>query len=246
MGRKTVFLYPPAVLDDAIDKLSNSEFEVLRCKNHEKLARWLVKEPESIVFINLDEALKEPEWEAWIRARGDVSRLGILTYNDNQALKAKYLMGIGLGAGFVVLKIGAAQAAQILLKTLEANEARGQRKYLRSKPWPGAAEYNIASGSDIERGPIHDVSVVGMTVSFVGAAPPQKGAKLRGIQLSLKGQRLTVDAVVFGQREDPNLGLIHILVFDPASMDDIKRDKIRSYVRRSLQESFEAELAALI
>jgi hypothetical protein len=246
-GKKVIFLYPPAVLDDVIESISQREFEVLACKDHEKLARYLDKKPGALVFINIDQGMKEPEWEAWIKERMKVqggTSFGIITYNDNKMLAEKYLMSLGVSCGFIVMKVGAAKASEILLKMLEANEARGKRKYVRSNCWQSSAEYNVSMNGSLVRGPVLDISSVGMTVTFADCTPPKAGAKIRDIQLSLRGLRLTVDGIVYGARQDPQRGSIHILILDPASMDDVKRDKIRNYVRRSLQDCFEKELAS--
>jgi hypothetical protein len=247
-GRKVIFLYPPTVLDDVVDALAQHEFEVYTCKDHEKLGAYLTKHPGALVFVNIDMGMKESEWEDWLRRRvsiKDGTEFGIVTYNDNKALAEKYLMGVGVKCGFIVLKIGAAKAVDILLRTLEANEARGKRKYVRSSRWEANAEYNVELNGSMVRGQVLDISCVGMTLIFENCVPPKVGAKISDIQLSLHGARVKMDAIVYGTREMEGGAPVYILIFTPQSMDNLKRDKIRTYVRRSLQEAFEKELAAL-
>jgi len=247
-GKKVIFLYPPSVLDDVVDSLAQHEFEVYTCKDHDKLSAYLAKKPGALVFVNIDNGMKEAEWEAWLSRRVKApggTGYGIVTYNDNKNLAQKYLMDVGVTCGFIVLKIGVAKATEIVLKTLDANEARGKRRYVRSAPWPMNAEYNMNLNGSMVRGQIIDVSCVGMTVRCEGCSPPKAGSKLEDIQLSLHGTRLKVDAVVYGTRKSEGAEPIHILIFNPRTMDDVKRDKIRTYVRRSLQEAFEKELASL-
>jgi hypothetical protein len=247
-GKKVIFLYPPSVLDDVVDTLSQHEFEVYTSKDHEKLSAYLAKRPGALVFVNIDMGMKEGEWEAWLARRVKApggTGYGIVTYNDNKGLAQKYLMEIGVSCGFIVLKIGVAKTIEIVLKTLEANEARGKRRYVRSAPWPANAEYNVNVNGSMVRGPIIDISCVGMTLRFSGCTPPKAGAKLDDIQLSLHGTRLKMDAVVYGTRKADGGEPLHILIFNPRTMDDVKRDKVRTYVRRSLQDAFDKEIAAL-
>ena len=106
-GRKVFLLYPHSVIqDDLIYTLVQSEYEVYRLKDHNRALRILEKFPDSILFINIDERLDESEWEEYIRgiARNpalDSIRIGILSYNNNEELKKKYLMDIGITCGFI-------------------------------------------------------------------------------------------------------------------------------------------------
>ena len=60
-------------------------------------------------------------------------QIGILSYNEDRELAEKYLMDIGVQCGFIKLKLGLQESIAIILKTLEATEARGNRKYVRAK-----------------------------------------------------------------------------------------------------------------
>jgi hypothetical protein len=244
-GKKVIFLYPPSVIDEVVIELSRNEYEVYFSQNHARLAQYLDKRGDCLVFANIDTAQKESEWESWFRSRLTAKNgtgYGIVSYNENKALMQKYLMDIGLSCGFVILKIGAAKATATLLKTLEANEARGQRKYVRSAAGTPGAQTNVRIFGREMRGPIYDISVVGMSVALDGDPHIATGQKIADFQLNLKGNLLKASAVLYGTREDTMLGKLHIFIFDPASMNEDKRSKIRNYVRRSLQDVFDKEL----
>lgn len=244
-GKKVIFLYPPSVMDDVATELSRCEYEVYSARDHERLAPFLDSCGGCLAFVNIDAAQKESDWEAWFRARmaaGSGAGYGIVTYTENKALAQKYLMDIGLSCGFIVLKIGAAKAAAALLKTLEANEARGRRKFVRSQPGtPGATVNAHFLGRDL-RGSINDISSIGMSVHFEFDPRLQNGQRVEDFQLNLKGSLLSLSAILYGLRDDPERGLLHIFIFDPATMDDRKRDKVRAFVRRSLQDAFDKTL----
>lgn len=110
LGKKVFFLNPPPVLSEVVEDLAKREFEVYLARDHLRLARLLADEPAAIVFINIDDGLDEPGWEAYVRAlRGgektaDVG-VGILSMNEDKELMEKYLMDLQVPCGFVVVKI---------------------------------------------------------------------------------------------------------------------------------------------
>ena len=133
-GRKVFFLYPHSVLnEELLVEILENEYEIYCIRDHEAAARVAAAWPGSIVFVNIDEGLRELQWEAWIRHLIDApetasTRLGIMTYNPNPELAHKYLMELMIPCGFIQLKLGLAEGKRIILKTLEANEARGRRR----------------------------------------------------------------------------------------------------------------------
>ncbi len=247
-GKRVIFLYPPSVLNEIVVELSRREFEICFATDHHRLARYLHHHNDCLVFVNIDTAMKESEWDSWIRERQAEKNgvgYGIVTLNENKALAEKYLMNIGVSCGFVVLKLGSSKAIDILVRTLEANEARGLRKYIRSAPNPGQADFNVELHGNLERGHIHDISIVGMSVSFEVEPRLANGQKVEDFQLSLKGVRISLSAVVYGSRDEEGVGRVYIFIFNPTSLNEEKRDKIRGFVRRSLQDIFDKDLLIL-
>ena len=126
--------------------------------------------PGSIVFVNIDDTLNELQWEAWIHRlitdpATSSTKVGILTYNPDAELAKKYLMDMMLPCGFIQLKQGLAEGKRIILKTLEANEARGRRRYVRAQCTdPKKASFNVTVKGKFVTGAILDISVAGMTV----------------------------------------------------------------------------------
>lgn len=241
LGKKVLFLYPPPVLTDVVEELARREFEVYLISNHAKTGRYLASQPESIVFVNIDEGLEEPQWEAWIRQlrSSDATKgvgVGILSLNDDQELKNKYLMELQVPCGYVTLKLGASKSADILARTLEANEARGKRKFVRAMTMPGTTLCAANLDGDTLRGEIRDFSIAGMAVQFEGGAALKAGTVLRNLALTIKGGRISVDGVIVAHRnlastrsdEEPRASTV--IMFDPNSMDDAKREKLRSLI----------------
>lgn len=242
-GKRVFFLYPPPVLTDVVEELARQEFEVYLARDPKKIKRALREFPESILFINLDEGLTEPEWAAYVQElRADPATasvgLGVVCMNEDLALQAKYLMELQVPCGFVVLKIGAAKTAEILAKTLDANEARGRRRFVRALCAPGSALCVVEQDGETLRGELSDLSSAGMALRFEGGKSLRPGTMLRSLQLSVKGARVLADGFVAARREGED-SAAHVVMFDPKSLDDARRDKLRSLVCKINQNSMD-------
>jgi hypothetical protein len=244
LGKKIFFLYPPQVLTEVVEELAKLEYEVYLARDHERLRRALSQFPSSILFMDIDERLDEAGWEAYARAlRSELPLvgLGVVTLNDDAKLRELYLMGLQVQCGFVVLKLGAAKTAEILAKTLEANEARGRRKFVRAACGPGVGQCNVEIDGLTLRADLTDMSSTGMALRFQGEPSLRVGSVLKDIAISVKGQRLMVSGVVVIKREGPE-GPAHVVMFSPASLDDARRDKLRTLVCKINQSSMDRVL----
>ncbi|MBU0927849.1 MAG: hypothetical protein KKA67_08875 [Spirochaetes bacterium] len=247
-GRKVFFLNPPAVIGEVATALAEAEFEVYSTRDHAKLARFLRKEPECLTFINIDEGDDEGVWRNWMRTiREDQSSrgaaFGVITMLDDEDKRSFYLMDLGIECGFIVVKIGAAKTTEILLRMLEANEARGRRRYVRAACPPDATDFSCPTEDGVKRGWIKDLSSVGMSAAFVEGTTPKAGTRLKDLQLNLKGVRLILNGVVVGNHEAPGIGSISVVMFEPASVSEEKRVKLRAFIRKTLQSTMDKALS---
>jgi hypothetical protein len=247
LGKKVFFLNPHPVMSEVTEELAKREFEVYLVRDHEKLAKGLADMPDSIVFINIDEG--ESAWEDWVKKlRADERTasvgIGILTMNEDKELAQKYLMDLQVPCGFVVVKLGAAKTLEILVKTLEANEARGRRKFVRSACQQGAAQCIFTLDGRQIRAEVSDLSSAGMALSCGEADSFKPGSVIRSLQLAVKGSHVIADGFVVAQR--PGEGrMVNIVMFDPNSLTDEKKDKLRSLVSKLNQSAMDKQLAAL-
>jgi hypothetical protein len=234
LGKRVFFLYPPPVLTEVIDVLARQEFEVCLARDHEKLRRFIASFPDAIVFIDIDAVLDDEAWLGYVAAlRKQVPALGIgiITLTDDAALREKYLMDLQVGCGFVVLNIGAAKTAEILAKTLEANEARGRRKFVRAPCGPGTGLFAVDVGGTTLRGELTDLSSAGMAMRADGDSSLKVGTLLRDISLTIKGARVLVSGVVVAKRAGEKDGAeVDVVMFTPDSLDEARRDKLKSIV----------------
>jgi hypothetical protein len=246
LGKKIFFLYPPPVLTEVVDELAKQEFEVYLSRDHEKLRRAIASFPDSILFVNLDDGLDEAGWLAFVRgigAEAPAVGVGVITLNDDAQLREHYLMDMQVQCGFVILKIGAAKTAEILAKTLEANEARGRRKFVRAVCPPGTGLCVVGYEGATVRAELTDLSSAGMAIRLGGGLSLKVGTVLHDMSLTVKGQRVLASGVVVARRSDQGQpGDVHVLMFDPGSLDEARREKLKNSVFRINQAMMDAVL----
>jgi hypothetical protein len=247
LGKKIFFLYPPPVLTEVVDELAKLEFEVYFSRDHVKLRRIIASFPDAIVFVNLDDGLDESGWLSFVKSlRSELPAVGvgIITLNDDAELREQYLMNVQVQCGFVILKIGASKTAEILAKTLEANEARGRRKFVRALCPPGSGQCVVQYEGATLRGEVTDLSSAGMAILFQGGSSPKVGTVLSDISLNIKGQRLSPSGVVVAKRADEGgaAGGVHVVMFDPNSLDAARKDKLKTLVFKLNQQAMDAIL----
>lgn len=249
VGKKVFFLYPHSVIQkELVEILIDREYEVYMVYDYKKLYNINRIYRDSIVFINIDEGLPEAEWEKLIREYSEDSPennldFGILTYNEDQNLAQKYLMDIMVSCGFIRLRLGLKESIEIMLKTLEANEAKGRRKYVRARPQPEDASFNYRDlNGELNTGRIMDISSVGIAVIFNSGLSPQKNSLLRDIQIKIKGAIIKVNGIVIGSRSSDKSKTIYVLLFDGTATKELKQ-KLRYYIHKLIQDDINKVLA---
>jgi hypothetical protein len=242
-GKKIFFLYPQSVIqDEMFDILIMAGFESYAVRDYERARKLLAYFPGSIMFINIDEGLEENEWETYIRdiqenPKTRESRLGILSYNEDQSLMRKYLMDISVPCGYIRLKLGIQASTRIILDALEANEARGRRKFIRAFCEDDRmVTMNYKDDSGMYYGKILDISSAGFAarIEKFGNFPPN--SKLDGVQLRLRGGLVMTDVVVLGKRQNDRD--VYILLFDSSMDVDIKLI-IHRFIKQTIQKEME-------
>jgi hypothetical protein len=239
-GKKIFLLYPHSVIhEEMLDVLIMAGYETYTIQDENRARKLLKKFPGSIMFINIDEGLKEKEWEAYIRGIMENpetrdSRLGIVSYNQDRELMQKYLMELAVPCGYIQLKLGLQESTRIILSALEANEARGRRKYIRADCHEDInAIMNYKGENETYHGKIMDISSAGIAAKLDKFEDLPVNSLLRDVQLKLRGGILMTDMILMGKRRD-NL-LVYILLFDPKMSKDSKLI-IHRYIKLCLQK----------
>lgn len=112
-----------------IQFLVTAQYEAAVIRDHRKVNPVLNAFPGSVVYFNIDTRLPPEALEQIIRAviagaPNHGAEVGILSYNPNPDLARHYLMEIGVTCGYVILELGFQKSARIVIKALEAAQAR--------------------------------------------------------------------------------------------------------------------------
>lgn len=243
-GRRVYFLYPPSVVEDSmIQFLITAQYEAAIVKDHRAVVPLIKKNPNSILFFNLDSKTGDAEMEKLIRHLVDTKEehgceVGVLSYNKDPQIAEKYLIDIGVTAGYVTLKIGFEESARIIIRTLEAAEARGRRKFVRVRVPQGKGSISVQMERDRIEGELLDVSVAGVACRLPEEF--QTGTSLGDIQLRLWGSLVGLSGKIAGFRGDSGRPIYVILFDEPVS--SIARGRIHGFIRKVLQNETDALL----
>jgi hypothetical protein len=247
LGRKVFFLHPTAVVQNKIiGELVQQEYEVYMAKDHNALKRVLKNYPDSIVFADVNEQLPEKEWEDWIQdvmntPETSSTVIGIVSANDSEGLRRKYLDSIHVKGGYTPIKSDLDYTLRQITDILNKMESKGRRKYLRATTERETmTTVNLPLNGAFVNGRIRDISVVGISCTFDGEPELVKNALFKDIQVKLQSTLLNVEGIVFGSRVDDN-AKIYVILFTQR-IDPVVRTKIRKYIQQNLQSKMDAEL----
>lgn len=243
-GRKVLFVDPPSVIEEQmIQFLITAQYDAAIIKDVRHVPTVLQRFPNSIVYFNLgskrgmEEQVKVMTHLLSKREKENLI-VGILSYDKNEEIAKKYLMDMGALGGYITLDLGFKKSAQILLKVLEANEAKKNRKFVRVKVPSGKGELNIETDSGKYIGTIIDISIAGMACTF--DADFSKGTYLSKLQLRLWGQLVSISGTIAGSRTIEG-NTIWVIMFDE-NLAPETRSKVNNFLSKVMQ--YEIDQAA--
>jgi len=249
-GKKVFFVYPHSVFqENLIQRLVDLEYEIYILKDHKHVDTVLQLFPDAVMFFNIDRGMNRDEWEKFIRGllqepRKEPLSLGILSYEFQKELAQLYLFELSLPCGYIQLKQSLDEATRIVAKTLEANEVKRRRKFIRYRVDENTElKFNARVGSQLEDGQVLDISSAGIAAVFNRQdLVLTKNSLLSDIQLNLMGKRVRVSGVVLGFRDQAeNSRPVNVILFDQRVDGDTK-GVIRKFVNHKLQAILERKL----
>jgi len=247
LGRKIFFLHPLAVVKNhLVSELAQEEFEVYAVGDEVKLRNVLKKTPDSIVFANIGEGMKESAWDEWIRgvmtddATAGVD-IGVITVADDVNLRHKYTEQIKVRCGFTVLKSDFSAMLKLIMDILNVANAKGRRKYVRAVTGNETnITVNLPMNGTFVHGVIKDISTVGFSCVFDDDPKIVKNSHFPDIQVRLQSQLIKAEGIVFGTRMDVN-DKIYVILFTQRTSPDV-RTRIRKFIQSFLQGKMDSEL----
>ncbi|MBN1797865.1 MAG: PilZ domain-containing protein [Spirochaetales bacterium] len=252
IGKKVFFLYPHTIIKEIIQEIVRQEYEAYILEDHLAAIKILAKYKNSILFINIDEILKDTEWQKYVltllnNSSTKTTRVGILTYyTKEKEIVEKYLIKIGVQCGMIKIKMAPEKCLQILLKTLDANEAKGRRRYVRALCNEKLDLFNIIWEDKRFQGRILDLSIAGMACFFNDQRlklPP--GTVLSNIQLVLRGVSCIISGTIIKVLDQAQGRELYIIMFEPAIIKPDIECKIHNFIFHRLQEAIKQEVDAL-
>jgi hypothetical protein len=208
-GKKIFILYPHSVIHEGmLDILIMEGYETYILRDHNRARKLLERFPDSIMFINIDEGLKEEDWDCYIREilrdpKTKDCRLGIMSYNADKDLMQKYLIDLSLPCGYVQLKLGIQESTRIILEVLGSIEARGRRKFIRADcTGDFNANLNYKEEDTLYRGKLLDISSAGFAAKIERFGDFPVNSLLRNVQMRLHSGLFMIDIVLMGRRQD--------------------------------------------
>ncbi|MCL2214803.1 MAG: PilZ domain-containing protein [Treponema sp.] len=244
-GSKIFFLYPTnSIQSQIIDELIQQEYEAYTAKDHGRLSYALKKYPTSVIFINIDERIPEPEWEKWIANHMKnipTLKFGIFSSSTNDEIKDKYLNKLKITCGFIMLKHDMSYIINKILETIEASNVKGRRKYLRATAeGDSKSTMNLPFNDVYINGNIIDISVVGISCKLERDVDLKKNSLYKDIQIRLQSTLIKVDVIILGSHEN-NGEKMYVMLFTQRT-DPETRVKIRKYIQQNLQGKMDAEI----
>jgi hypothetical protein len=244
-GKKIFILFPHSVIEDEmLDILIMNGFEAYTLRDHKRALRLLEHFGDSILFINIDEGMPEPQWESYIheiqeneKTKG--CRIGILSYNTNTALMQKYLMDLAVPCGYIQLKLGLQESTRIIVAALEANEARGHRRYIRAFCEDDINAVMNFKGPDgtLVHGKLLDISSVGFAAQIDRPLNIDPNTIIHDLQMRLRGAIVRTNVVVIGKRQGNDN--VWIFLINPAQMEHEIKIIIHHFIKQCLQRYIE-------
>lgn len=225
--------------------LVTAQYEAAIVRDHRVIQAVLARFPNSVVYFNADSRIPPGALEQIVKAviSGHASHgadVGLVSYNENREMAQHYLMDIGVTCGYVMLNIGFEKSARIIIKALEAAEARGDRRFVRVRVPEnrGKLNINLNSGEQKLTGAVLDISEAGMACSLSEAYPP--GTIFPDIQLQLWGTLCRVSGKIAGRRETPD-GVVNVVMFDQITESSV-RSKIYAFLKKVMQHEVDSVL----
>ncbi|MDR2095562.1 MAG: PilZ domain-containing protein [Treponema sp.] len=223
-----------------LDILIMHGFEAYTLKDHKRALRLIEHFGDSILFINIDEGLSEPEWESYIYAiqnneKTKGCRIGILSYNNNAALMQKYLMELAVPCGYIQLKLGLQESTRIIVAALEANEARGRRKYIRAVCEDDVNAILNFKGPEgiLFHGKLLDISAVGVAARIDQPFDIAPSTLINDVQMRLRGGIVRTNLIAIGKRQGNDN--VWIFLMNPAQMEHETKLIIHRFIKHCLQ-----------
>ncbi len=246
-GRKIFFLFPPPLIqNEVIEILSRAEYEVYCIQDPEKMKILLSHFPESMVYINVDAYMSQPEWLTYVKKlRQSVATsdtvFSLVTNSGNEEYKRKLVYDFEAKGGILSVRTDIKATVDTIMNQLEIYKCHGRRRYIRTYcENDNLAKLNFIFNEQKYDLKIRDISVFGTCAYYPGSIriPVKQNQVIKNALLILRGLNISCDIVVFNINEE-QYSTTFVFLFKSFS-ESSGKDKIRKYVRQNLQAKIDS------
>ena len=243
-GRKIFFLNPAyPVKKEIMSRLQAQEYEVYTIESYREAKPLLRKNPNSLLFVNIDAQLTHAAWFNYIRTydRDDILatiKICVISERIKASDVAIFNKFVNMVSDVIEFNEGIEGVAKQIQKILDETNAKGKRQYVRANlTHDKDASLFWNHGSTMHQLKLLDLSSVGMAVKCPSVLENQIIAKnflLQDVTMRLGPKQMVVEAVIYGIKSTPE-GTLWILLLLPSTPPSI-REEIRTYVSKTIEE----------
>lgn len=243
-GRKIFFLNPAyPVKKEIMSRLQAQEYEVYTIESYREAKPLLRKNPNSVLFVNIDAQLTHAAWFNYIRTydRDDILatiKICVISERIKASDVAIFNKFVNMVSDVIEFNEGIEGVAKQIQKILDETNAKGKRQYVRANlTHDKDASLFWNHGSKMHQLKLLDLSSVGMAVKCPAVLENQIIAKnflLQDVTMRLGPKQMVVEAVIYGIKSTPE-GTLWILLLLPSTPPSIK-EEIRTYVSKTIEE----------
>lgn len=243
-GRKIFFLNPAyPVKKEIMSRLQAQEYEVYTIESYREAKPLLRKNPNSLLFVNIDAQLTHAAWFNYIRTydRDDILatiKICVISERIKASDVAIFNKFVNMVSDVIEFTEGIEGVAKQIQKILDETNAKGKRQYVRANlTHDKDASLFWNHGSKMHQLKLLDLSSVGMAVKCPSVLENQIIAKnflLQDVTMRLGPKQMVVEAVIYGIKSTPE-GTLWILLLLPSTPPSIK-EEIRTYVSKTIEE----------
>ena len=226
-----------------MSRLQAQEYEVYTIESYREAKPLLRKNPNSLLFVNIDAQLTHAAWFNYIRTydRDDILatiKICVISERIKASDVAIFNKFVNMVSDVIEFNEGIEGVAKQIQKILDETNAKGKRQYVRANlTHDKDASLFWNHGSKMHQLKLLDLSSVGMAVKCPAVLENQIIAKnflLQDVTMRLGPKQMVVEAVIYGIKSTPE-GTLWILLLLPSTPPSIK-EEIRTYVSKTIEE----------
>ena len=247
-GRKVYFLNPTYMLRDLIiTALWDAEYEIYIVDDYQYMKNLLSKNPDSILYINIDVQMNFMAWLAFIDSiRRDKTLnstiVGVISDKLSESEKDLFFTRTKCDGGFFSTKETIPMIVSSFKRILDMYGAKGRRQYVRAMCMGCNASVLWQTEDKMFELPLVDISKVSCSIKleerFLGHIKP--GTIMPGMTLKLNGRVFSMNMKVYAVFQKGS-AIMGVLIFDE-NLPSFTQTSIKDFIFKILHKTMIASV----